>query len=159
MSSSQTLTQAVIYLVIIALFLRRTLTTQTMRVVALPVIGILYVAIAAFAIFYTPKSSAEWIAIPVGVVLGVVLGYLRGRHSTVTPGPRPGTIRVKASPVLAAIVILALILRLGVRTLLPTLGDATFAISDGAIAFAALSVAVARLMLYFTARRMIAPAV
>jgi len=151
--------QAVVYLFVIALFLRRTLTTQTMRVVALPVIAIIFVLAAAAGIIYTPASPAAWITVPIGVVLGAVLGYFRGLHSAVTPGPKPGTIRVKASPVLSVIVIAALLFRLGIRFLFANDPATGFAVSDGTLAFAALSVSVARLMLFFAARRTIATAV
>ncbi len=159
METNQALTQAVVYLVVIALLLRRTLTTQTMRVTMLPVVATVFVVGAGLGIAYTPPAPLEWVAIPIGIVLGAVLGYFRGIHSVVTPGQKPGTIRVKASPVLAAIVILALLVRLGVRYVFAHDPQTGFAFSDGTIAFAALSVAVQRLMLFFAARRIIAPAV
>jgi len=158
METNQALIQGVIYLVAIALFLRRTLTTQTMRVTVLPVVAVLFILVAGLGIAYTPSTPLEWIAIPIGVVLGAVLGYFRGIHSVVTPGQKPGTIRVKASPVLAAVIILALLARLGARYLFVHDPQTGFAISDGTIAFAALSIAIARMMLFIAARRIIAPA-
>jgi hypothetical protein len=155
----QAASQALIYLVVIALFLRRTLTTQTMRVNVLPVIAILFVVIGGLGIAYSPRTPYQIVAVAIGVVLGIILGYFRGRHSHVTPGPKPGTIRVKASPVLAAVIIAALVIRLGVRYAFVNDPLTGFAISDGTIAFAVLSVAVARMMLFFAARRVIAPAV
>jgi hypothetical protein len=154
----QQLIQAVVYLVVIALFLRRTLTTQTMRVTVLPVVALLFVVIGGLGIAYTPRSPYSVVAIAIGIVMGLVLGYLRGRHSHVTLGPRPGTIRVKSSPVLAAVIILALLVRVGIRYLFKNDPLTGYAISDGTIAFAVLSVAVARLMLFLAARRFIAPA-
>jgi len=153
------LIKAVVYVVIIALFLRRTLTTQTMRVTALPILAVVFVVLGGVGIAYTPPSPYAAVAIAIGIVLGVALGYLRGRHSQVTPGPRPGTIRVKASPVLSAVIILALLVRVGMRYVFKNDPLTADAISDGAIAFAVLSVAVARLMLFGAARRVIAPAI
>ncbi len=154
----QTTTQALIYLVVIALFLRRTLTTQTMRVTVLPVVAVGFIVIGGIAIVYSPRTPYQFVAVAIGIVLGLGLGYLRGRHSHVTPGPRPGTIRVKASPVLAAVIILALVVRLGIKYFFAKDPETGFALSDGTIAFAVVSVAVARLMLFFAARRVIAPA-
>jgi len=155
----QTAIQVVIYLVVIGLFLRRVLTTQTMRVTVLPVVAVAFIVLGGFGIAYSPRTPYQLVAVAIGIVLGIVLGYLRGRHSQVTPGPRPGTIRVKSSPVLAAVIIAALVVRLGVRYAFVNDPATGFAISDGTIAFAVLSVAVARMMLFFAARRIIAPAV
>jgi hypothetical protein len=157
MENSQTLIQIGVYAVVVGLILRRTLTAQTMRVGALPVVAVFFVLIGGFAIANTPQTPGEWIAVPIGAVFGAGLGYLRGRHSTVTAGTKPGTIRVKGSPLLAGIILAALAVRAGIRSLMPGHSAAAFAIADGTIAFAVLSVAVARLMLYFAARRTAAP--
>jgi len=153
------LTEAVIYFFVIALVLRRTLTTQTMRVANLPIFAVVIVVVLGVFISRLPASSYSAIAIAIGVVLGVGLGYLRGRHSVVTAGPRPGTVFVKGSPLLAAIIVVALLARLGARFLFPEGSVVGNALIGGLLAFAALSVGVARMMLYVAARRVIAPAV
>jgi hypothetical protein len=156
--TDQTGFQVVIYLVAIALFLRRTLTAQTMRVTMLPVIALAFIVFGGLGIAYSPRTPDQVVAVAIGIVLGIVFGYLRGRHSNVTLGTKPGTIRVKSSPLLAAVIILALVVRLGVRYAFVNDPLTGFAISDGTIAFAVLSVAVARLMLFFAARSVIASA-
>jgi len=160
----QTATTIVIYVIVIALVLRRTLTTQTMRVASLPVLAVVYAAVAIYLVAIgSPRSLLTspvlWIALAIGVALGAVLGYLRGRHSVVTPGPRPGTVRVKAAPFLAAVLVIAVLMRLGIRSLMPGHSDLGIAISDGLIMFAALSVIIGRLLLFFAARRLIARAI
>ncbi len=126
---------ALITLVVLALIVRRTLRTQTVRVWAL-------IAVPALLL------------IAAGALAGAGLGYARGRHSTVTRGPSPGTLVVQGSPLLATILVAAFGLRFIARMTLGTTGPLGLALSDAFVVFAAASVAVARGMLFFAWRRL-----
>jgi len=157
MDAHSTQTTSTLLITVVALFfiLRRTLTTQTMRVWALALIPALVVVLAIFVISVTPVSMGGVIAIVIGALLGVVVGYFRGIHSVVKLGPRPGTIVVKGSVVLAIILVAAFAVRFGVRYVFghdPQMGNA---VSDAVIVFAAFSVAVGRGMLFFAYRRLL----
>jgi hypothetical protein len=146
---------AVITLVVLALIVRRTLRTQTVRVWALVAVPALISVVAATVVAATPPKSALGVLIIAGGALaGALLGYVRGRHTSVTLGPRPGTLVVQGNVVLVAILVAAFAVRFVVRLTLGTTGPLSLVLSDAFVVFAAASVAVARGMLFFAWRRM-----
>jgi hypothetical protein len=138
-------------LVVLALIVRRTLGTQTVRVWALVAVPVLVLVVAAMVLAATPpKDPLGFCVIVLGIVAGAALGYARGRHSKVTLGPRPGTLVVQGNVVLVAILVAAFAVRFVVRAG----GTLGLALSDALIVFATASVAVARGMLFFAWRRL-----
>jgi hypothetical protein len=153
--------------VAVALFLRRTIGTQRVQVPMLLIVPVLLVLLAVFYVFSTSAlaarmapvgSSLALVAIGIGAVAGSALGYLRGRHSHVQLGPKPNTILVKGSALLVVVLIGAFLLRFAIRAVLPTDPAMAIAVGDGTLVFAVFSVAVARAMLFFAWRRLVAAA-
>jgi hypothetical protein len=142
-------------LVVLALIVRRTLTTQTVRVWALVATPLLLFVIACLVVAATPpRTLTGMVVIVVGALAGAALGYVRGRHSEVKLGPRPGTLTVQGNVVLVAILVAAFALRFIVRLTLGTHGPLSLALSDAFVVFAVASVAVARGMLFVRWRRL-----
>jgi hypothetical protein len=145
-----------ITLALVALVIRRTLRTQTVRVWALVAVPLLLIAVAVSVVAATPPTSPAGAAvIAAGALAGAALGYARGLHSTVKLGARPGTLIVQGNVLLAVILVAAFGLRFGVRAFASG-GGPGLALSDAFVVFAAASVAVARAMLFFAWRRLIA---
>jgi len=145
-----------IALAIVALVVRRTLRTQTVRVWALVAVPLLLIAVAVSVVVATPPTSpAGALVIAAGALAGAALGYARGVHSTVKLGARPGTLTVEGNVLLVVILVASFGLRFSVRAFAAG-GSPGLALSDAFVVFAAASVAVARAMLFFTWRRLIA---
>ncbi len=155
MHGQSQLYSALATLVVLALIVRRTLGTQTVRVWALVAVPVLVLVVAAMVLAATPpKDPLGFCVIVLGIVAGAALGYARGRHSKVTLGPRPGTLVVQGNVVLVAILVAAFAVRFVVRATLGAGGTLGLALSDALIVFATASVAVARGMLFFAWRRL-----
>lgn len=142
-------------LVVLALIVRRTLRTQTVRIWTLVAVPILLLIVACTVVAATPPTSVRGIVvIAIGALAGAGLGYTRGLHSKVTLGPKPRTLVVQGNVALVVILIAAFALRFVVRTTVGSSGPLSLAFSDAFVVFAAVSVAVARGMLFFTWRRL-----
>jgi hypothetical protein len=142
-------------LVVLGLIVRRTLTTQTVRVWALVVVPVIVLVAAARLVAVTPPTDLTGYGLlALGALAGAALGYARGMHTKAQLGPRPGTLVVQGSVVLVVILVAAFALRFAMRALVGTQGPLGVALSDGLLVFAAVSVAVARGMLLFAWRRL-----
>ena len=154
--SHEQIVTGLITLAVLGLIVRRTLQTQTVRVWALVAVPLVLVVVAVGAVVAVPPASAAAAAtIAAGAVTGAAIGYARGIHSTVKLGPRPGTLVIQGNVFLVIILVAAFAGRLLVRTFVGNTGMGT-ALADTFIVLAAVSVAVARGMLYFTWRRLVA---
>jgi hypothetical protein len=160
--SQQTLSTILFTLIALVFVVRRTLTTQTMRVWALALIPALIIVLAIFATTaqqFTqsarPFNAVDIIILCLSALAGAVLGYFRGLHSEVKLGPRPGTIVVRGSVVLVIILVAAFAVRFLVRYIFSHDAQLGIVVSDAAIIFAAASVAVGRGMLYVAYRRLL----
>ncbi len=134
----------------------RTLRTQTVRVWALVAMPIIIFVGAIGYVASKPPTTALGDAIVVGGLLaGLALGYARGIHSRLKLGPRPGTVVVQGNLLLVAILIGAFALRFAVRSFVGA-GSLSLAVSDAFIILVAVSIGVARLMLFVKWRRLVA---
>jgi hypothetical protein len=160
--SQQLLPTILVTLLALVFVVRRTLTTQTMRVWALALIPALIIVLAIFSTaaqqftrFARPFTFVDIIILVLSAAAGCVLGYFRGLHSEVKLGPRPGTIVVKGSLVLVIILVAAFAVRFLVRYIFSSDEQLGIVVSDAAIIFAAGSVAVGRGMLFVAYRRLL----
>lgn len=140
-------TTAIIYVIVIALFVWRMARPQRMSVVRLWVMPFVLLALtglsiwanayAAMALGQAPPPPLELAgALLIGAVLGVPLGFLRGRHSEVKPTDRRGVMYVHSSPVIIVIWIAAFAFRALLRSILPHAQGAAALGGDGLLAFA-----------------------
>ncbi len=138
---------ALFYVLIIALFIWRTVRPQRMSVTRLWIMPIVLLCLTGFSIYANMYASALQGEMPppvwqvaslmiVGAVLGIPLGFLRGRHSEVKPTDRRGVMYVHSSPLIVIIWLLAFVARAALRAFLPHAGSAAALGGDGLLAFA-----------------------
>lgn len=138
---------ALIYVVAIALLVWRMARPQRMSVLRLWLMPVLLLVLTGFSVYSTMYVSAlqgelpppEWqIAgvLALGAVLGIPLGFLRGRHSEVKPTDRPGVMYVHSSPVIIAVWLAAFAARAVLRAYLPQAQAGAALGGDGLMAFA-----------------------
>jgi len=140
-------TTAIIYVIVIALFVWRIARPQRMSVVRLWVMPLILLAITGFSIWGSAYASAlegqapppGWEVAAVllaGAILGIPLGFLRGRHSEVKPTERPGVMYVHSSPIIIIVWLGAFVARAVLRAYLPHAHSGTALGGDGLMAFA-----------------------
>jgi amino acid transporter len=83
---------------IIALRFRRMGRDRPLRLDGLWVLPAIYGAILIVAFAQAPPDMTGWTLIGIGLVLGGVAGWLRGRTITISVDPATGTLNQHASP-------------------------------------------------------------
>lgn len=144
---------------IIALRFRRMGRDRPLRLDGLWVLPAIYLAILVVAFAQTPPDAIGWMLIGIGLVIGGLAGWLRGRTISITVNPAIGTLNQRASP-LALILLVALIaVRYGLRTLAheaaPVHLSAT-TIVDAFLALALGLIALQRLEMFLRGRKLLA---
>lgn len=154
MQYQQNLTTYLIIIAALALVIFRNLRPQTVTVSRLwlmPAILLVLGLITFWATSAQMPPSALWIsaaAILIGVSVGIPFGIVRGHHSKVRAGKRPGTFIVEQSAITLLVFLLAFAVRFLIRFFVPQAGPGLIASSDGFLAFAIASVVTARYVLY-----------
>ena len=125
------------------------------------IIPAVYLLLTAWILFALPPTGLGWGLLAVGLIIGSVLGWHRGKLIHIDRNPETGDLRQKASP-LAMILLLALIvLKLGARAIFgetaaghPASG--AMLLTDAFIGFALGLLSATRLELYLRAQRLVA---
>ncbi len=140
-------TTAIIYLVVFAVVVWRMARPQRMSVLRLWIMPLVLLGLTAFSLWanaqaaaalgQTPPALVEVVAVLIaGALLGIPLGFLRGKHSVVKPTETPGIMYVHSSPLIILIWIGALAVRMLLRTYLPNAQGLAVVGGDGLLAFA-----------------------
>ena len=151
----------VIIAVVIAFRLRTMSRERPLKLGTLWIIPAVYLLLTAWILFALPPTGLGWGLLAVGLIIGSVLGWHRGKLIHIDLNPETGDLRQKASP-LAMILLLALIvLKLGARAIFgetaaghPASG--AMLLTDAFIGFALGLLSATRLELYLRAQRLVA---
>ena len=151
----------VIIAVVIAFRLRTMSRERPLKLGTLWIIPTVYLLLTAWILFALPPTGLGWGLLAVGLIIGSVLGWHRGKLIHIDRNPETGDLRQKASP-LAMILLLALIvLKLGARAIFgetaaghPASG--AMLLTDAFIGFALGLLSATRLELYLRAQRLVA---
>jgi len=143
-----------IILAALALVIFRNMRPQTMNISRLwlmPVILLVLVGVSFWATAIELPRALLWlpvVAIVIGLVIGIPFGILRGRHSKMRAGKKPGTIIVEPSAITLILFFVAFAARYLMRFFVPSAGPIAIAPADGFLAFAIASVVASRYVLY-----------
>jgi Protein of unknown function (DUF1453) len=140
-------TTAILYVIVIALFVWRMARPQRTSVLRLWIMPLSLVVLTGLSIWANIYASALQGQMPppyweiaavlfVGALLGVPLGFLRGRHSEVKPTERAGVMYVHSSPVIIVVWLAAFVARAALRAYLPHAQSGAALGGDGLLAFA-----------------------
>ncbi len=146
-------TTALIYVILIALFVWRTMRPMRVsaaRIWSRPILLVLVTAVSIWteqAMSHGPAWEIAAIVIA-GAILGIPLGIVRGRHSEVKGTERPGVFYVHSSPVVVVVWLLAFLARAVVRYALPHASSGVTVWSLGLLAFATSAIAVSAYMVH-----------
>ena len=143
-----------IILTALALVIFRNMRPQTMNISRLwlmPLILLVLVAVSFWATSVELPVSMIWlpvVAVIVGLAVGIPFGILRGRHSKMRAGDKPGIIIVEPSAITLILFFVAFAARYLIRFFMPTAGPIAIAPADGFLAFAIASVIASRFILF-----------
>ncbi len=148
---------ALIYVLVIALFVWRMMRPQRISVRRLWVRPVLLLLVTGVAIAASQMvaPSRWWVLAAVliaGAILGVPLGVLRGRHTQLRPTERPGVVYVQSSPLIIAIWLAAFVARAVVRYFQPPSHGGAGIWGDGLMAFAVAALIASYFAIYKKSR-------
>lgn len=109
---------------------------------------------------HAPFGPLDWTILAVGVGLGGVAGWWRGRMTTIEKHAEDGTLRAQASPIGLILIAVLLVGRRALSAWLEphaaALGLNVAAVADAFLVFVAAMIAVQRLEMFLRARRVLA---
>lgn len=147
--------------VIVLLRLRSMRGERKLDLKSLWVVPVIYLALVAFLFTALPPSILGWELILAGLMLGLLVGWYRGRMIAIRRDPETGELRQKASPLAMLLLVAIIVLKLGARQVF---GDAAASsasspamlMTDAFIGFALGLLSATRIEIYTRARRLLA---
>lgn len=145
-TQSQLGVTALIYVVIIAVFvwrMMRPMRVTVARIWTRPAILVLFTALAVWGEQrISPAPAWEVAAVLIaGAIAGIPLGILRGRHSIVKGTATPGVFVVQSSPLIVLIWLGAFVARAAIRYVVPGASHGMTIWSIALLAFATAAIA------------------
>jgi hypothetical protein len=134
---------------------------RPLRLDGLWVLPAIYLAIVAVAFAQAPPDITGWTLIGIGLVLGGLAGWLRGRTISITVDPGTGTLNQRASPLGLILLVVLIAVRYGLRTLAHEAAPVHLSATTIVDAFLALAfglIALQRLEMFLRGRRLLAEA-
>jgi len=151
----------VIIAVVLALRLRSMSRERPLKVATLWVVPVVYVLLVGWMLFALPPTVAGWSLVAVGVLIGAVLGWHRGKMISIERNAETGELRQKASPVAMLLLVALIVLKMGARAIFgenaaTQPGSNPMLMTDAFIGFALGLLSATRLELYLRAKRLLA---
>jgi hypothetical protein len=151
----------VIIAVVLALRFRSMSRERPLKVETLWVVPVVYLLLVGSMLLALPPAPSGWGLVAVGLVLGAVLGWHRGKLIRIERNADTGKLSQRASPVAMLLLGALVVLKLGARAIF---GDSAAAhpssgamlLTDAFIGFALGLLSATRLELYLRARRILA---
>lgn len=144
---------ALIYVVVIALFVWRMMRparVSAARLWARPAILVILTAVVIWADEkVTPSPAWEIAAVTLaGVLAGIPLGIVRGRHSEVKGTEKPGVYYVHSSPLVVIVWVVALLARAVIRYAMPQAAHGATIWTLALLGFATSAIAVSAYLIH-----------
>jgi hypothetical protein len=158
-----TLLPFVVLAVVLGLRFRSMSRERPLRLPTLWIVPVVYLLIAGSMLFALPPPPVGWALVGLGLAVGLVVGWYRGRLIRIEHDDRTGELRQRASP-LAMILLLALVaLKLGARAIFGETAAAhpasgAMMLTDAFIGFALGLLSATRAELYLRGRRLLSGA-
>jgi hypothetical protein len=151
----------VIIAVVVGLRLRSMSKERPLKVQTLWVIPVIYLLLVGWMLFALPPTLLGWGLLALGLVIGVALGWHRGKLIRIDRNEETGELRQKASPLAMVLLLALIVLKLGARAIF---GDTAaghpasgaMLLTDAFIGFALGLLSATRLELYLRAKRILA---
>jgi len=156
-----TLLPFAIIAVVIALRIRSMRGERKLDLKSLWVVPVIYVALIAFMFTKLPPTIFGWELILAGLIIGLLVGWYRGRMIHIHRDPATGDLWQKASPLAMLLLVAIIVLKLGARqvfgeTAAANASSPAMLMTDAFIGFALGLLSATRIEMYTRARRLLA---
>ncbi len=153
----------VIIAVVVGLRLRSMSKERPLKVQTLWVIPVVYLLLVGWMLFALAPTLLGWGLLALGLVIGVALGWHRGKLIRIDRNEETGELRQKASPLAMVLLLALIVLKLGARAIFGETAAAhpasgAMLLTDAFIGFALGLLSATRLELYLRAKRILAAA-
>lgn len=145
---------------VLALRFRGMRRSRPLKIDQLWIVPAIYLVIAAVVIAQSPPTLTGWLLCAVGLVIGVALGWQRGRMMRIEVDPETHALNQQASPAALFFIIALIVVRSGARGLAESgaLGGmhlSALLITDVLVMMALGLLATQRIEMYLRARRLL----
>lgn len=145
-----------IFVVALALRMRRMGQMRPLKLERLWVVPVMYVAVAALMFWSLPPTGSVAVACVVALLIGAAVGWQRGTMMHIHVDPETHALNQKASPAAMYLLIALIVVRSAARTTLgQTSGVSPAMLTDPLIAFALGMFTLTRVEMYLRAKRML----
>jgi hypothetical protein len=156
-----TLLPFAIIAVVVALRIRSMRGERKLNLKSLWVVPVIYIALIAFMFTALPPTIFGWELILAGLIIGLLVGWYRGRMIRIHRDPATGDLRQKASPLAMLLLVAIIVLKLGARqvfgeTAAANASSPAMLMTDAFIGFALGLLSATRIEMYTRARRLLA---
>ena len=151
----------VIIAVVVGLRLRSMSKERPLKIGTLWIVPVVYLLLVGSMLFALPPTIAGWSLVAVGVAIGAVLGWHRGKMIRIERNAETGELRQKASPLAMLLVVALIVLKLGARAVFGEAaatqpGSGAMLLTDTFSGFALGLLTATRLELYLRAKQLLA---
>jgi membrane protein CcdC involved in cytochrome C biogenesis len=149
---------AVVIIAVMAFRLRRMSQERPLKIERMWIIPLLYLGVAGFMFWRYPPAGLMWIAVVVGLGIGAMLGWQRGKMMHINMNPQTHEISQKASPAAILFILGLIAIRMAAREAAVMGGSLHIdlaSVTDVLIAFALGLLATQRIEMYLRARRLL----
>jgi hypothetical protein len=151
----------VIIAVVLALRMRSMSRERPLKLGTLWLVPAIYVLLVGSMLVTLPPSPAGWGLVILGILIGAVLGWHRGKLIRITRNDETGELSQKASPLAMLLLLALIVLKFGARAIFGDTaaghpGSGAMLLTDAFIGFALGLLSATRLELYLRARRILA---
>ena len=151
----------VVIAIVLALRFRSMSRERPLRIATLWIVTVIYLLLAGSMMFAVPPSPPGWGLLALGLVIGIAVGWHRGKLIRIERDPDSGELRQRASPLAMLLLVALVVLKLGARaifgeTAVAHPGSGAMLLTDAFIGFALGLLSATRLELYLRARRILA---
>lgn len=146
--------------VVIALRMRSMGKERPLRLETLWIVPVAYLLLAVSMIYALWPTAIGWLLLLAGLVLGLAIGWHRGKLIRIDRNPETGALRQKASPLAMLLLLALVILKLGARAIFGQSaagqpGSTAMLLTDAFIGFALGLLSATRLEIYIRVRKLL----
>ena len=146
--------------IVIALRLRSMTRERPLNLGTLWLVPIIYLVLVGSMLAALPPAPVGWALLVAGLLVGVVLGWHRGKLIRIERNPDTGKLMQRASPLAMLLLVALIALKLGARAIFGETaaghpGSGAMLLTDAFLGFALGLLSATRLELYLRARRIL----
>ena len=156
-----TLLPFVVIAVVLALRLRSMRRERPLKLTNLWLVPAVYLLVAGSILRSLPPPPLGWALIGLGLAIGLVVGWYRGRLIRIERNPDTGELSQRASPLAMLLLVALIVVKLGARAIFGETaavqpGSPAMLLTDAFIGFAMGLLSATRFEIYLRARRLLA---